>query len=98
MKSKLHLRRVHTRNPNHTTEVEVEVTDQYITGVLVITQGGFGVQDYFPRIGWNVKLDLSNWCNAITHHVKLPNEPESAYRHIENMAQLGDALGCGQVD
>ena len=96
MKSKLHLRRQDDR-PDYTTEVEIEVTDQEVTGLSIITKGRYNA-DRFPQPGWTVKGDLKNWCSYHPkRQVKLPNEPESAYRHIENISQLGDALGCGRV-
>jgi len=107
MKSKLHVRRVNPSVPSETTECEIEVTDQKVTGVKLLTEPN---HYFLPEIGWPIKAkynddaspntkSLQYWCERrASHQVKLPNEPESAYRHIENMMQLGDVLGCGQVE
>lgn len=99
MNSKLHLRRQDDRYPERATEVEITINGQTITGTNIIRQGDFNAATYFPNTGDNVKGGLHHWCISDQRNkVKLPNEPESAYKRIENMMQLGDAIGCGRTD
>lgn len=96
MKSKINVRIRHD-DPSLNAEAEVTINNQWISGVTMIN--GENVHDVrdFPHGDDSVK-DLMYWLSKDRHEAKLPSEPESAYRHIENLMQLGDLLGLGRVD
>lgn len=98
MKSKLNLRV--SSDEHSSTEIELEITDQRVTGITQTKKGSFGMS-HFPEVNDDVKVSMMDWCTKTDNwrrEVKLPSEPESAYRKVESIGQLGDSIGLGRVD